>query len=267
MAGIVRVGTTISARTTVTRTRYGYKTGLQCEGTQSEVESVAAALEAQNIGWQYTIDNSGTPNYSLTAYLPDSESGDASVSFRWDFPAEKIQRDIYEHPRSLLVDPRDIQTLKAWFKDPIENADPAFYVDEDPYGYRLGLYQYLQRGHDSYEWYSYRLIYTRNVGSRYSVETADIGVLQIWTIDQIIQEATTNGHPIPDRYIFKARAIPEQLALAPAEGAGAALVNNYKWGWLKGPTSETEMTNGRIEMTTEWILDLWSTYPYPVFNA
>jgi hypothetical protein len=121
------------------------------------------------------------------------------------------------------------------------------------------LFTLLMRGTEAYQAYQYSLKLTQTKGSRWGASIADVNVLHIYTTDQLIVEAASNDTPINGRMQFKMAAIPEEYAMQ----TGGAILTGYKWGWLKSPSSENYLSGVKIQIETEWTLELWSTFVYP----
>ena len=56
---------------------------------------------------------------------------------------------------------------------------------------------------------------------------------------------------MPARLVYKIQNLPSPVT-----------VSGYLWGWRKLPSTETSAAGNRVEITTEYILDQWSTVLY-----
>jgi hypothetical protein len=169
-------------------------------------------------------------------------------------PGEEVERDLLEHPRSLAVAQADIERIRAALKSPSAEYSPAVSGDA-----RV-LYLLMLRGTDHYLAPAYSVRLRRIVGCRYAKNVSDSGVLSIYSIGQLEAEAVVAQTPLPSRLCYKLEHIP-------VETVNAGELLNYQWGWLKKPSTETQAARQRIEINTEWLAGLWSTYIYPPFGG
>lgn len=113
------------------------------------------------------------------------------------------------------------------------------------------FYRLVIVGQDEYRRAQYVLRHTTNAPNRYSVNVADFGVEQIYSTAELLTECQDGAlwyYPMPGRLAYKISAIPVPTAQT-----------NYLWGWLKSPSTEITAANNRIEITTEFTLEQWST--------
>lgn len=111
------------------------------------------------------------------------------------------------------------------------------------------------RGSTDYFRTQYVLRHTTNVPARYTQNIADINVESIYTYSALIAEATNPALwilPLPPRLVYKISQIPE-----------LPKVNFYQWGWLKSGSTEITAANNRVDITTEYTHENWSTDDYP----
>ncbi|MGN6552317.1 MAG: hypothetical protein ACTHLW_01090 [Verrucomicrobiota bacterium] len=116
----------------------------------------------------------------------------------------------------------------------------------------------IKKGQDAYASPQYVLRHTTNCSANSTNNISDINVDRLYTTSQLISEASDATlwiQPIPTRLKNKILTIPTQSA-APTESS------YYLWSWRKLPSTETLTANNRIEINTEYVLDLWSTLRY-----
>lgn len=124
------------------------------------------------------------------------------------------------------------------------------------------FYVLQQSGSTNYRSAQYVLRHKTNVSNRWQANVSDVGVENIYTPAQLLTEVTSSGSwifPLPDRLQYKIAAIPPQ-----------GPVTNYLWGWLKSTSTESNIANNRVDITTEYTLALWSVQPngyYVAFNG
>lgn len=116
------------------------------------------------------------------------------------------------------------------------------------------FYSLHQRGSTDYKRGQYVLRHTTNASSRWTTNLADVGVDQIYSPAKLLTEVQDGGawiYPLPTRLSYKIAHIP-----------AATPQPNYLWGWLKSSSTETTAANNRIEISTEYTLEQWSTDLY-----
>ena len=70
----------------------------------------------------------------------------------------------------------------------------------------------------------------------------------------LIAETTNAGSwvfPLPGRMAYKISNL-----------AAPIVISGYLWGWRKLPSTETTAAGNRIDITTEYWLEQWSTFIY-----
>jgi hypothetical protein len=123
----------------------------------------------------------------------------------------------------------------------------------------VAFYSLQQRGSTDYRRGQYVLKHTTNVPNRWGVNISDFGVDQIYSPAQLLTEVRDTRLwilPLPPRLVYKLGVIPP---LGPQDG--------YEWGWLKGASTETTAANNRVDITTEYMAELWSLYYYDSYDG
>lgn len=246
--------TLVSSR--VVKTRAGLSTVDIYEGTSDACQAAILSITSDQ---EYELDDSQTPLYRLTIKTPDYTDGRESYEWRWEVLGNDAQKDIYEHPQTLYWAGQaggdtDIRTIREAMQNPIPDTSPAITNTQ-----LTSLYNLLLRGTTHFLSAQYALRLTKTVGSRYLGEVSEDGVLRIYTSQQIIAEQA--GWPMTARIQARALALqdtypPYIVYSTPANPQG------YTWGWLRKPTTETEVAGGKVQIQTEWWLELWSLYVY-----
>lgn len=122
----------------------------------------------------------------------------------------------------------------------------------------LRLFKRMSDGLTSYDEVRYVLQHTTNVSNRYASNVSDENVRAIYTFSQLFSEVQSVNlwvFPLPSRLVYKLQLLNFEPFAPPAR-------DNYRWGWLKGASSETSAANNRIDITTEYELGQWSTDEY-----
>lgn len=179
---------------------------------------------------------SGAANKSLLLTLMRSalQNGDASTS-AWDalvhFPLDDPEGD---SPFVTAIQGVDPVKLKQYFDD-----------------YNLGVTNYI-RG-------KYRLRHTTNAPARWNANIADFNVERAYTIAQLLNEVQ-NGSlwvlPLPGYLAFK-------ISNYFVTSLGSPVRSNYTFGAFKCRSNAVTAAYNRVEIVTEYIIDMINTNLYP----
>lgn len=192
------------------------------------------------------IDNQNGTATILARYNTDGSSGqtEEAPTTLWEIVSNTGEKSIYEHPRTLTLPLEVIQAIRTAVDN---NGDPPY---TPVGGNATWLYDRAGKGQDKYFFASYAVRLTQTVGNTFSQQISDNNVLNIYTTAQLFNEAQGNGTPIPARLRFKLENIPTQTA------------TGFVWGYLKQPSTENQVGGGKIQIITEWILELWDALTY-----
>lgn len=261
-------GINLALRSTRTvRTLKGIYTVYTYEGTKAACEAAVSGLSYDQ---EWEIDDSQAPLTILSIRTPDDAAGAwvgttaFNDTYQWEILANDVQKDLYQHPEVLALGWDWIAALREWFKNPEYGKCPFTDATDPIPDVARRVYSLLMRESTHYLDTEYVARLTRTVGSRYAVNTADTNILALYTTAQMINEAGVNGTPIPSRLQFKINAIPSKSVTSPPIDSVCALPLTYLWSWLKKPSTEIQRTDGKIQITTEWWLDLWCNNLYPI---
>ncbi len=257
-------GSSLALRSTRTvRTLRGIYTVYTYEGTRSACESAVAGFSYDQ---EWEIDDSNAPLVQLSIRTPDDAAGawvgttTWNDTYVWEILGNDIQKDIYSHPDVVELSEDEIAKVKNWFK----KDEPAMLPEVTSLTAKQ-LFDLVLKGTTHYLDTQYVARVTRTVGSRFAQDLADTNILRIYTTAQLITEAAVAGTPIPSRLQYKINAIPVRIVTPQSindnEWGG---LNAYYWGWLKKPSTETQRSEGKVQITTEYCLDLWTDSIYPV---
>lgn len=222
---------------------------------QAYVNAGISCVLTYNQGDTATLEIDNTTNSG-------SGTGDglASTVDTWQIVGNDLSMDALQHPALINALTAGgfsvgdvIADMRAYLNDSTKEST-AFGVSGNLYGapdivrrfYRLCL-----KGSDEYRRAQYVLRHTTNAPNRYSVNVADFGIEQIYSTAELLTECQDSAlwyYPMPGRLAYKISAIPVPSAQT-----------NYLWGWLKSPSTEITAANNRIEITTEFTLEQWST--------
>jgi len=119
----------------------------------------------------------------------------------------------------------------------------------------------IHRGEDHFARSGYVLRHTTNVGQDTTFNVADEHVDNIYSFAMLIAECTNATlwvSPLPTRLVTKINYL---WTNRPTDLTG------YLYGWLKRGSTESTAANNRIDITTEYWLNQWSTEEYADYIA
>lgn len=170
----------------------------------------------------------------------------------WEVQVNHIQKDLFEHPKARAISADVVAQMRKGLKEDKKASElsPALTGDA------AVLYDLYQRGTTHFELAQYVVRHTTNVGPTYAKNISDSNVEKIYTTAQLKSECSNAAlwaRPIPARLLQKIDTIQSQLSAAQS---------GYMWGWKKLGSPEAQAANGRINITTEYWLEQWSTWIY-----
>lgn len=234
-------------------------------GSSAGIDTVLSGLSPiQHWDW----DDSDAPLYRLTVRTPepgDSGAGGSAAAttheYGWDLNGSDLQRDLYEHPRTLWAASQpsgesDLKAIKAAIQDPQADTSPAITTPGDQ-GFALELlYKLLLRGTTNFLWPHYELRFNAVVSPSFSAGITDDGALRIFSAAQIISEYS--NFPMPARIEARIQAL-QSANPNDAFGVPVSDTEGYTWGWMKKTSSENQTPDKRVRYSTSWDLELWNT--------
>lgn len=250
------------------------------EGTYDSINGILAGTSnppvviSAEASW--VIDDTGAPKWRLIITTPVGDE----FHYYWEMPANHYEEGIVWHPKSTGMHQDLIQVInnaiqavdEGQFTVTQQVANIQSFIDSgsiDPITDKatlkyqaVQLFLYLYRRKDvgaNYMRSQYTIRLTQIVVDSPTMQVSDVGTEKIYTNSQLIGEASINNTPVPPRMIYKIDHLPVQKAIYNVDGV---VDPNYVWGWLKLASQERQTPNRRIEITTEWWLDIWSLYAY-----
>jgi len=198
--------------------------------------------------------------------LQAEDSTQSSSIDSWEIVGTEEQVDGFSHPVAVFELGVQDQGCISVIRQHLANEDTpevAFAAGQTPdvsifaNTFVSAAYSLNQRGSPDFRRGQYVLRHRSNISSRSGANIADIGIDQIYTPAQLLSEVQSGiwAYPLPNALAYEIANIPSYNA------AG------YLWGWLKSAPTKTTTANNRIEITTEYTLELWSTYYYNAFSG
>jgi len=253
----------ISSRTS--KTSSGTSTIKVYDGSLSGVNTVIAGLSSWD---QWDRDDSNAPLYRLTVRQPLDANGAESLEWGWEVAATEERRDMKEHPVAInIVNALNAQSAKSGTDalrqviQAVDDATDLLFVEgvlpNEATRVFERLYNVMLKGQTHFAWPHYTLRFNATVGAAFAGAINDDGAYRVYSASNIISQF--NNFPMYAR--TQARVLALQ-AFDPATlfaSAGVTGLSGYTWGWLKKPMSETQLRDFKIQLSTEWDLDLWET--------
>jgi hypothetical protein len=223
---------------------------------QAAVYQFATELEASTfIGTlalnQQWVKEPEPPGWQVTVYTPDipEGEGDPDQNDVYELFSNHIEKDLYEHPRSKLIHENNITALRKFMKSPVEDATPAF-TDATTLDEALKLWRLIHKGSTKFAQDEYVFRYTVTVSSRAALNASFSNVGKLLTNSEVV--GALPGGALPTGIGFAISDIPTP----------ASIPTDYVWRWLKKAPIVRQSLPGKITITQEFWLDLWSTYIY-----
>lgn len=222
------------------------------ESAGDNLRGIASQYQALRVGYQLIATAAKS---TLVATSSNAESGQPEATTdTWQILGNELQKDAWQHP-TLFAYANAAGTAAA--AQSIKTAIASH--STQPAGLDAtgqAIYALLDSGATHYSLGQYVLRHTTNVSNGYATNVSDFNVEKIYTTAKLLIEAQDGSlwyFPLPGRLAAKINNIA-----APAVKAG------YLWGWRKLPSTETTAANNRIDITTEYWLEQWSTLLYGV---
>lgn len=235
-------------------------------------------------GYSAQLIAAGVPH----SFTPDVERGDAEIIISssrindddeteetpvddWEIQGSDASLDLFEHPNSLRLEKASPGVL-GFIKQSVKLYNESESPGEFTFTVSLGssalntlatqLFNRLIRGGTHFRKEQYVLTHTQTISSAYRENIVDFNVEKIFTFDQLIDEITDAEWttPCPGRLVAKIEHIEEEEA----PDSSFYSETDYKWGWLKSPSTERTVAGNKIQITTNYTLELWSLYEYAV---
>jgi len=197
----------------------------------------------------------------LVMTASNSQLGYPEVSTdTWQILANEVSKDIRELPVVASL-PENLYTNISNQATEWKAGDSIFDTFQPPTGLSGDdlaaaniIFDLLIKGQDQFAFSQYVLKHTTSVSNAAVANVSDFGVGAIYTTSQLLNEVEDSSswtYPLPGRLSAKIGSI-----------SSPATKLNYLWGWRKLPSTETTTANFRIEISTEYWLDQWSTFIY-----
>ena len=212
-----------------------------------------------NSGCAYTI----TYDNGMATLETEDNRGNVTID-TWEIGVNRTTRGCLQNPLNIAalggVESADILLLAKFAAGDATYADTKTAITGgDNLAAALRLLDRMNTGQDSYQFDQYTLRHTTNASNRGYYNVADANVNCIYTYAHLIGEITNFGY-----WIFPAP--PEILGAISDIFAGLASPGvYYMQGALKGGSQRTTAANNRVTITTEYVIDVWSTDEYSTY--
>jgi hypothetical protein len=249
-----KVNGSLAAIRQPTEVSYDPARGLQItqrwESAGDNLSAIATSYQAARISYNLTRS---THKSVLVATAGGGQVGYGEIATdTWQILANEIQKDLLQHNRSLAIDAAQIREIDRGIRG--DSNGKLLSSQLTISGDAVSLYDLLFHDQTHFALGQYVLKHTTNVSNSYGINIADLNVEKIYTTAQLLAEVTNSAlwtFPMPGRLQYKISNLPAPIARS-----------GYLWGWRKLPSTETTAAGNRIDITTEYWLEQWSTYSY-----
>jgi hypothetical protein len=228
----------------------------------------------------YLLPTELTNNQGGTATLEVTDPRNSYTIDTWQIVGNAVSMDMLSHPSlinilySFLQNMSDLDNTISHLRINLQDSvpvDTAFSTDDilmtlaDTVigGTLKRWYALIQRGSSNYMKGQYVLRHTTNAPQAFEGNASDVGVEQIYPTSLLLSEVTDANlwvYTLPGRLFAKILSITANPPVVP-DG------DIYYFGWLKQPSTESTAAHFRIDITTEYTLELWSTDAYNVYGS
>lgn len=239
----------------------GWQTIWTYQGRLTQLSEVATIFEISNPGASQRLSQiDGTPLWRLVVtfdFRNDGVSVEQPIN-TWELLGNDVQKDLYEHPTTLALGVDTIAAIKSAVQS-VNSASPgseqAAKTDAVNHLRTTSganadvaeeLFNLIIKGTTHYAVSEFVLRHTQTVSNSYTTQFALNNIEYLYTTAQLIAEAS-----IPTGIVFDISEIAQ-----PSDKPG------YLWSWLKRSPQIIVSAGSKVQMTQEYWLDLWSTYPY-----
>jgi hypothetical protein len=184
----------------------------------------------------------------------------------WEIVGDEAQSDFLLHPTMLSnLALEDIQELRQYLNDGLTSNQVFIMADwEDLQDTAIErIYAAVFNGQTEYLKQQYVLRHETSLSGRSKENIADVGVNQIYTIASLlseVQDSSLWAFPLPERLAYKISNI-----LPPYVPYGYSAPQNYVWGAFKSTSTESTVVNNRIQIRTDYTIDLINADAYATY--
>jgi hypothetical protein len=228
--------------------------------------------QMQNLAYLYSQSGcSYTLTYDQGKATLETEDNRGNVTIdTWEIGINRTNRGVLQNPLNyagvlaensgdVTATQADFDTIASFVRGEITRDVADSGTGNVPGDYIDRLLNRIQNGQDSYLFDQYCLRHTTNASNRGFYNVADTNVNYIYTYANFLNEITNSGYwifPCPNEILGALSVIFSDLELPLA---------NFMKGALKGGTPRGTAANNRINLTTEYAIDVWTTDEYLTF--
>jgi len=235
----------------------------------------SATLRAAGIAHSFTQDGLEAEIVLRTSRLNENNTAEEVPQDEWSIEAQSSTFSLYEHPKTLRLE-KLYPNILSFIKADVE-ASKAGDLTMTPYSEKLqGVYESLAEADalvadmllrrlitdgTEYSRESYKLVHTQTVSGDYGQDLpTDGNVLKLYNYGELEAEVTDSSLtvPCPERLLTKL----ENAFTDNAPDTSYYLAADYYWGFRKSPAPERLIANGKVQVITEYTLELWSLFAY-----
>lgn len=210
--------------------------------------------------------------------INDSDNEEEKPIDDWEIPASEAALDLFEHPDVLAMEKANPGT-SGFIRQSVKNYNESESVGDFLFNISLNnaantliakmLFNRLTKGGTHFRKGQYVLSHTQTISSAYSKNLVDTNVLKVYSFSKLKTEITDSSLVVkcPPRLLAKIDGIFANQKPTGIDVTGflnsAGIGNDHLWGWLKSPSPERLIAGNKIQITTNYTLELWSLLEYP----
>jgi len=197
-------------------------------------------------------------------------TGEVTID-KWEVNIDEEQPSALQNPRNIanVDDASVMDVLAVALRDGLSLAEAHAKIAEDtggtytapPYNaYTKRLFERMMAGQTQYQSSRMILRHTTNAPARYQSNIADLGVNMLYTHADLLSECLSGSlwvYPLPGALEYALTYFYNTYS--------PTSKSNYLWSWLKSGSPRVTAANNRVDISTQFKLDQWSTDEYETY--
>ncbi len=287
LQGIIKNAEVEGITTSTWNTRSGGTSKTVFKGTQSQITSLAQAVQTD--GWEYSI--TGGHIWTLEVTFPwdiitNANEGESNPLYTWELINQPFEKDIIElgdRPFNSNLSIPTIQQIEKVLKEPEGQEQPYLAVDLVNNGGADALnaqvaYQLKRIGIHGRQQIVQTLKRTMVVSNQYNLAYLLIKTIydyQIFTKDQLLSTYNNNANVLNNIPSVITLSMPDQLSVQQYNQSSPQLVSGWCMdkkgivtfiGWLQFPAEIQMVSLNKVQIVSKWTYNQWSAGPYGLYD-
>ncbi len=220
-------------------------------------EMISLSNQFAAAGVRYELNYTGG-----VAHLHVEDSSAQVPIDTWTVAQNEISKSALDNPLiKAACFPDDLITIAKMQTGEIGYDEALAALIDDTDNVTRRLIDAIKLGSTDFAMSGTALRHTTNVGNRFAANVSDFNMDAIYTTSLMLSETTDPAswiYPLPGRLVYKMQTIANDFITRYGTHTG------YLWGWLKRGSTEGSTANNRVNITTEYWFDEWSTDRYSI---